>query len=145
MVEDAFGVVTAFNETVMWPQQITKDDCIHLQLLRELVNTGHVAIPADNVTLNLVPSRGVDLEEALGSQTLLRVDCDRPPAFATLFGKTLNLGQYQMIIRPRECQITRDEQDPNSRIVSITPAEPVLFQIERFCPGSPPSATPSAG
>jgi hypothetical protein len=140
-VQDVYRVITAFNETVIWPQRITEDDCIHLQFLGELVNTGRVTVPGDNVTMNLVPSHGVDLEETLRGQTLLRVDSDLPPTFATLFGKTLNLGPYQMIIRPREFQIAKDEQDPNSRIVSITPAEPVLFQIERFCGGSPPSAS----
>jgi hypothetical protein len=141
LVQDVYRVITAFNETVIWPQRITEADCIHLQSLAELVNTGRVAVPGDNVTMNLVPFNGVDLEETLRGQTLLRVDSDIPPTFATLFGKTLNLGPYQMIIRPREFQIAEDEQDPNSRIVSITPAEPVLFQIERFVGSSPPSAS----
>ena len=132
-VEDAFEVAKALNEILTWPEEITMDDCIHLHLLRELVSTGNVSVPTGAITFNLVPAPGVDLDNALGGQNLFRADLDAPPFFATLFGKTLNLGPYHMTVRPLHYEITINEADPNSRIVCITPGDPVLYQIDRFC------------
>ncbi|HEY3298788.1 MAG TPA: toll/interleukin-1 receptor domain-containing protein [Armatimonadota bacterium] len=144
VVHDAYEVATALNETLIWPEDFTMEDCSHIQLLRELVSTGRVLIPVKKIILNLMPSTGVDLNAALGESALVRVDLDNPPEFATVFGKTLNLGPYSIVIGPRHCEIVVDEHDSRLRIVSIAPAEPVFFQIEKFCRGIAPSAGPSA-
>jgi TIR domain len=133
-----YEVALAFNETITWPTDRTRDDSIHLQLLQELVRTGQVSIPVDDVTVT-VPSPGVNIEEVLQQHSMLRIDQSEVPKFATVFGKTFDLGPYSIIIQPREFETNLPADEPDSRVVRIVPAQPLIYDFERFRKDGPNS------
>lgn len=54
------------------------------------------------------------------------------PDFAKVFGKTFDVGPYVLIVKPREFETFVPEDKPDSRMVRIVLAEPLIYQFERF-------------
>jgi hypothetical protein len=98
-----------------------------------------VSIPVDAITLTIVPSPGVDIEQELRQRSTLRINQTDAPDFATVFGKTFDVGPYVMIVQPSELQISVPDDDPDARMVRIELAQPLLYQFEKFCRDKPNS------
>jgi hypothetical protein len=144
LIEAANEIAVALNEQLIWPEQQTRDDSTHLQLLLEVVRTGKVSIPGGTIALTMTPLPGIDIREALGRQGMFRiVDQVKPPEFATVFGKTLDLGPYSVTSKIREFEVNAAEDGSNCQAVRITPAEPLVFQFEKFRIERPDSAEPT--
>ena len=127
-----YEVAVAFNEMVTWSPDRTRDDSLCLQRLQEIVKTGEVSIPADNITLTLVPTAGANVEDALHTSRTLCITQSDVSDFATVFGKTFDVGPYVIIIHPAEFEITVPDNQPDSRVVRIGLAQPLIYRFERF-------------
>jgi hypothetical protein len=127
-----YEVAVAFNETIVWPPTRTRDDDIHIQMLQEIVRTGQVSIPAEDTTITLEPSPGVNIEDVLRKHPTLCFSQSEAPFFATAFGKTFDVGPYIVIIQPREFETSVLDGKPDSRVVRIVHAQPLIYQFERF-------------
>lgn len=128
-----YEVAVAFNETITWTPNRTRDDSMHIQLLQEIVRTGQVSIPADDITLTVVPNPGTSIEDQLRQHpTLCITGQSEAPDFATVFGKTFDVGPYLLIIQPRAFETSVPEDEPDSRVVRILLAQPLIYQFERF-------------
>lgn len=131
-VEAAQEIAVALNDTLVWPEHPTKEDSIYVQLIREIVRTGRVSIPAETLTVTVATFPGVDLRDALGHQKTFRLNQIEPPEFATVFCKTLDLGPYSIDLKAREFEVSTDKDDAAIHVVKIAPAEPLLYQFEKF-------------
>jgi hypothetical protein len=127
-----YEVAVAFNETITWGAKLTRADSINIQLLQEIVKTGQVSIQANDITVTLVPHPGVNIEDQLGQHPTLVLTQTEVPDFATVFGKAFDVGPYLLIIRAREFEISVPEDKPESRVVRIVLAQPLICQFERF-------------
>lgn len=131
-IEALHEVAVGFNEKITWLPNRTVDDSVHIQLLQEIVRTGHLSIPADEITMTVEPSPGVNIEDVLQQQPILCICPNAPPDFATVFGRTLDVGRYSMIIQPRKVEVIAAKDDPRSRVVRIGLAQPLVYQFDRF-------------
>jgi len=127
-----YEVAVGLNETITWAPNRTRDDSIHIQLLQQIVRTGQVSLSVDEITITVVPSPGVKVEDALQQGSTLRIDQSVAPDFATVFGKTLDVGPYFIIIQPREVALSVPKGEPDSRVIRIGLAQPLIYQFERF-------------
>jgi hypothetical protein len=104
----------------------------HIQLLQEILRTGQLSIPGDEITMTVKPSPGVNIEDVLQQHSILCICPNAAADFATVFGKTLDVGRYSIIIQPREIEVIAPKDDPGSRVVRIGLAQPLVYQFERF-------------
>src|ERR1700722_5804122 len=135
-------VALAFNEKITWASDRTRDDRIHLQFLHYIWGTGRVSVPADSITLTLVPSPGVNIKEILQQHHTLHINQSEAPAFATVFGKALDVGPYVLIVQPRHFEIIGSIKEPtDSSVVEIMLAQPLIYEFERFLRRGGPNTT----
>lgn len=125
-------VAVGFNEKITWPPNRTIDDSVHIQLLQEILRTGQLSIPGEEITLTVEPSPGVNIEDVVQQQSILCIRPNAPPDFATVFGKTFDVGRYSIIIQPREVEVIAPKGDPRSQVVRIGLAEPLVYQFDKF-------------
>lgn len=133
LITALYDIAVACNETITWPTKVTTDDRVRVELLHEIVRTGQVSIPADDITITVLPSPYLNFEDAMREHPMLCVTQAEAPEFATLFGRTFDVGPYSVVVQPREFDITVAEGQPDSRVVRIVPAQPLIYQFERFC------------
>jgi hypothetical protein len=91
-----------------------------------------VSISADDITVTVVPAPGTNIEQEWRQHTTLYLPQSEPPDFATVFGKTFDVGPYLVIVQPRELETSVPEDNPNSRVVRIMLAQPLIYHFERF-------------
>lgn len=127
-----YEVALAFNETIIWAPNRTRDDSIHIQLLQEIVRTGEVSLPVNDISITFVPTPDTNLEDELRQHSTLCISQSEAPDFAKVFGKTFDVGPYVLIVKPREFETSVPEDKPDSRMVRIVLAEPLIYQFERF-------------
>jgi hypothetical protein len=132
LITALYEVAVAFNETITWPATRTRDDSIHIQILQEIVRTGRVSVPAEDITITLEPNPGVNIEDELRKHATLCFSQSEAPDFATAFGKTFDVGPYVVIIQPREFETSVPDGKPDSRVVRIVQPQPLIYQFERF-------------
>jgi hypothetical protein len=142
-IEAANEVVVALNEQLIWPERQTREDGVHLQLLVEVVRTGKVSVLGSTLTATLKPLAGIDIHKALAQHTMFRINRAEPPEFATVFGKTFDLGPYSVTSRIGEVDLNPVAGDPDCQVVRITPSEPLVFKFERFHNEEPTVAEPT--
>ena len=87
LINALYEVAVAFDETITWPAARTRDDGIHIQILQEIVRTGQVSIPAEDITVTLEPTPGINIEDELRKRPTLCFSQSEPPEFATVFGE----------------------------------------------------------
>jgi TIR domain len=131
-IEALYEVAVAFNEKITWSANRTRDDSIHIQALQEIVRTGQLSIPASEINITMVPMPGKSIEDELRLHSPLLITQSEPPDFATVFGKTFDVGPYVIVIRPQEFETSVPAGAPDTLLVRIVLAEPLIYQFEKF-------------
>jgi hypothetical protein len=121
-----------------------RDDDIHIQILQQIVRTGQVSIPVEDNTVTPEPSPGINIEDQVRKNTTLCISQSEAPYFATAFGKTFDVGPYVVIIEPREVETRVLDGQPDSRVLRIVLARPLIYQFEKFRRTTPNTRSPDA-
>jgi hypothetical protein len=137
LIPALYEVALGFNDTITWTADRTRDDSIHIQLLQQVVRNGTVSIPADTITISLCRNPGIDIDMELRSQRTFCIGETEAPEFATVFGKTFDVGPHVITIHVREFEIVSAGDQSSPLIIKIRPDEPLIYYFERFTKKSP--------
>jgi hypothetical protein len=125
-------IALALNTRINWPQQITREDAAHLQLLEEIIHTGQAVVHGDSISFAVDPGKPIDLDAISRQPGNLLVTEIEPPPFASIFGKTLDLGEHTILIKPRRVAISYGGGEEAAPVLQIDLAEPLVYHFPRF-------------
>jgi hypothetical protein len=129
-------ITNTLNETLYWtvPQW---EDVEHTEYVAAVVDTGEIDIDTVTcLTFTLAKSQLGTAEAAVARGEGLQISWQTPPFFATILGKTFDLGPYITRVIPDTLEPLSSTNDATAAtvLVKLTTTRPVRFVFERFHP-----------
>lgn len=131
-IEALYEVAIGLGETFIWPAETTQKDFMHLYLVQKILRTGEVSFCQESIVLSRDPSPDGVVPELQDTPEIIRMPLLVPPTFATLFGKTIDLGPCSLEVKPDRFEVVELKDGPGGVTVRAITSEPLTFRFDRY-------------
>jgi hypothetical protein len=132
------NIVQRLDETLYWTSP-RGEDVQNTQCVEKVLRTGEVNLRLKPLALTLTTDQLAIAQGAIGRGEGLQLCWETPPSFATILGKTFDLGCYITRVVPERLEVSSNTEAGQADAVNVQliTKKPVRFIFERFAPDSP--------
>lgn len=132
-VDDLYLIAERTKNDITWRGSITQDDATNTGILLHVITHGKVSLPIDTMDLTQDVLEFEKLRPALeqGCQGLTFRHAG-PPVFGKVFGHDFDLGEYQVLVQPREVQVSPAPDNPQLLNIRIIVDGEATFVFDKF-------------
>ena len=128
-ITDLHTIAEKTKSEILWNDNFSDEDAVHTGMLHEAVTTGSVSYPEGMIEATTDAGQYGQIRSGLASASHgLTFQFPGPPHFATVFGQSVDLGNYRVYLRPTQVEAS---PIPDS-LMEIKMRGDVTFFFSRF-------------